>query len=79
MSRKVARELSFKVIFSFYFQNENEQIESLINNLENETKDINSEDELEILSGLSEGVEITKETKSTYEDGMKVTIKKTSK
>ena len=60
MSRKVARELSFKVIFSFYFQNENEQIESLINNLENETKDINSEDKeyiKEIVNGVTENKE----------------------
>lgn len=40
---------------------------------------INSEDELEIVSGVTEGMEITKETKSTYEDGMAVTIKKESK
>jgi multidrug efflux pump subunit AcrA (membrane-fusion protein) len=37
---------------------------------------LNSEEELEIISGVPEGVEITRETKSTYEDGMKVTIKK---
>ena len=30
------------------------------------------------IGGVTEGTEITKETKSTYEDGMKVTIKKTS-
>ena len=43
MSRKIARELSFKVIFSFNFQNENEEIESLINNLENEDNINNKE------------------------------------
>jgi len=40
---------------------------------------LNSEDELEIVSGVTEGMEITKETKSTYEDGMKVTVKEASK
>ena len=44
MSRKIARELTFKVIFSIDFQNENEQIKSLISNLENETNEINDED-----------------------------------
>ncbi len=44
MSRKIARELSFKVIFSFDFQNEDEQIENLINNLENEAKELTIED-----------------------------------
>lgn len=69
MSRKVARELSFKVIFSFYFQNENEQIESLINNLENETKDINSEDKeyiKEIVNGVTENKEKLDETIKKY-------------
>ena len=46
MSRKIARELAFKVIFSFNFQDENEQIESLIDNLENETNDINLEEKV---------------------------------
>lgn len=55
MSRKVARELSFKVIFSFNFQSENEEIESLINNLENETNDVTKEDKeyiKEIVNGI---------------------------
>lgn len=57
MSRKVARELSFKVIFSINFQSEDEEIESLINNLENETKDITKEDKeyiKEIVTGIKE-------------------------
>lgn len=60
MSRKIARELSFKVIFSFNFQNENEEIESLINNLENETNDITNEDKeyiREIISGIIQNKE----------------------
>lgn len=45
MSRKIARELAFKVVFSVDFQHENEDIEKLIANLKNETKEINQEDE----------------------------------
>lgn len=55
MSRKIARELSFKVIFSFNFQDENEQIESLINNLEGESNDINAEDK-EYIKDIVKGV-----------------------
>lgn len=68
MSRKVARELSFKVVFSFNFQSENEEIESLINNLENETNDITKEDKeyiKEIVTGIIE-----------YKDKLDETIKK---
>lgn len=57
MSRKVARELSFKVIFSFNFQSENEEIEALINNLESETTDITKEDKeyiKQIVTGIVE-------------------------
>ena len=61
MSRKVARELTFKVIFSFNFQNENEQIESLIDNLESETNDINHEDK-EYIKSIVKGVIEKKET-----------------
>lgn len=45
MSRKIARELAFKVVFSVDFQHENEDIEELIANLKNETKEITQEDE----------------------------------
>ena len=61
MSRKVARELTFKVIFSFNFQNENEQIESLIDNLESETNDVNHEDK-EYIKSIVKGVIEKKET-----------------
>lgn len=44
MSRKIARELAFKVIFSVDFQHENEDVEKLIMNLEDETKEITQED-----------------------------------
>lgn len=61
MSRKIARELAFKVIFSFNFQDENEQIESLIDNLENETNDINLEDK-EYIKSIVKGVIEKKDT-----------------
>lgn len=38
MSRKVAREIAFQVVFSSNFQNENEEIENLINNLISEQR-----------------------------------------
>ena len=60
MSRKIARELTFKVIFSFNFQNENEQIETLIDNLEKETNDINLEDK-EYIKNIVKGVIETKD------------------
>lgn len=69
MSRKIARELTFKVIFSFNFQNENEQIESLIDNLESETKDINLEDKeyiKSIVKGVIENKEQLDETIKKY-------------
>lgn len=61
MSRKIARELTFKVIFSFNFQDENEQIEALIDNLQNETNDINLEDK-EYIKSIVNGVIEKKET-----------------
>ena len=69
MSRKVARELSFKVIFSFNFQSEDEEIESLINNLENETNDITKEDKeyiKDIVTGIIEHKDKLDETIKKY-------------
>lgn len=69
MSRKVARELSFKVIFSFNFQSEEEEIESLINNLENETNDITKEDKeyiKDIVTGIIEHKDKLDETIKKY-------------
>ena len=43
MSRKIAREISFKVIFSSDFQNEEEKIEELIKGLESDSKEITKE------------------------------------
>ena len=61
MSRKIARELTFKVIFSFNFQNEDESIETLISNLEKETNELNEEDK-EYISQVVNGVIQNKET-----------------
>ena len=61
MSRKIARELAFKVIFSFNFQDENEQIESLIDNLKNETNEINQEDS-DYINSITKGVIEKKDT-----------------
>lgn len=69
MSRKVARELSFKVIFSFNFQSENEEIEALIDNLENETNDITNEDKeyiRQIIKGIIDNKENLDETIKKY-------------
>lgn len=55
MSRKIARELAFKVVFSMDFQHENEEIENLILNLKKETKDINEED-TEYIRNIVQGV-----------------------
>lgn len=55
MSRKVARELTFKVIFSFDFQNEDERIDALIANLKNETNELTKEDE-EYIKAIVKGV-----------------------
>lgn len=69
MSRKVARELSFKVVFSFNFQAEDEQIEALINDLEKETTDITKEDKVyikEIVKGIMTHKEQLDETIKKY-------------
>ena len=69
MSRKVARELSFKVIFSFNFQSESESIETLINNLESETNDITKDDKeyiKEIVKGIIENKDMLDETIKKY-------------
>ena len=71
MSRKVARELSFKVIFSINFQSEDEEIESLINNLENETDDITKEDK-EYIKEIVTGI---KENKDKLDDEIKKYLK----
>lgn len=55
MSRKIARELTFKVIFSFDFQNEDEQLETLITNLKKEVNDLTNEDE-EYIKEIIKGV-----------------------
>lgn len=55
MSRKIARELAFKVVFSMDFQHESEEIENLILNLKKETKDINEED-TEYIRNIVQGV-----------------------
>ena len=55
MSRKVARELSFKTIFSYDFQKEEEPLEHLIENLKEETKEITPEDN-EYIHSVVEGV-----------------------
>ncbi len=60
MSRKVARELSFKTIFSYDFQNEEEHLEDLIENLKEETKEITPEDN-EYIHSVVEGVVSHKE------------------
>lgn len=47
MSRKLAREITFKVVFSSNFQNKVEEIESLIENLANDnelTEEVTTED-----------------------------------
>lgn len=60
MSRKIARELTFKVIFSLDFQNEDEQIKGLIANLENETNEITEEDK-EYIESIAKGVSLKKD------------------
>lgn len=60
MSRKIARELAFKVIFSVDFQHENEDVEKLIMNLEDETKEITQEDK-GYINGIVQGVMAKKE------------------
>ena len=60
MSRKIARELAFKVIFSVDFQHENEDVEKLIMNLEDETKEITQEDK-EYINDIVQGVMAKKE------------------
>lgn len=60
MSRKIARELAFKVIFSVDFQHENEDVEKLIMNLEDETKEITQEDK-EYINDIVQGVIAKKE------------------
>lgn len=60
MSRKIARELAFKVIFSVDFQHENEDVEKLIMNLEDETKEITQE-EKGYINDIVQGVIAKKE------------------
>ena len=60
MSRKIARELAFKVIFSVDFQHENEDVEKLIMNLEDETKEITQEDK-GYINDIVQGVMAKKE------------------
>ena len=60
MSRKIARELEFKVIFSVDFQHENEDVEKLIMNLEDETKEITQEDK-GYINDIVQGVMAKKE------------------
>lgn len=60
MSRKIARELAFKVIFSVDFQHENEEVEKLIMNLEDETKEITQEDK-GYINDIVQGVMAKKE------------------
>ena len=60
MSRKIARELTFKVIFSLDFQNEDEQIKGLIANLENENNEITEEDK-EYIESIAKGVSLKKD------------------
>lgn len=69
MSRKIARELVFKVIFSMNFQHENEEIENLILNLKNETNDITKEDSeyiKDIVWGVTEKKELLDEKIKKY-------------
>lgn len=60
MSRKIAREISFKVIFSSGFQNEEEKIEELIKGLESDSKEITKEDE-EYIKEIVKGIVSKKE------------------
>lgn len=60
MSRKIAREISFKVIFSSDFQSEDEKIEELIKGLENDSKEITKEDE-EYIKDIVKGIVSKKE------------------
>lgn len=60
MSRKIARELTFKVIFSLDFQNDDEQINELIANLENESNEITKEDKAYI-EAVAKGVATKKD------------------
>lgn len=69
MSRKIARELVFKVIFSMNFQHENEELENLILNLKNETNDITKEDSeyiKDIVWGVTEKKELLDEKIKKY-------------
>ena len=60
MSRKAARELAFKTIFSFDFQGEKSDLDTVIDTLKQEIDDITKEDE-EYIQSVVEGVVEKKE------------------
>ena len=72
MSRKIARELAFKVIFSVDFQHENEDVEKLIMNLEDETTRQALEAMFDVNQTTSEQEDIIRDLVSTLSGGEEI-------
>ena len=72
MSRKVARELAFKVVFSYDFQEDESTFDNLINDLKKENTDITEEDDAyiqNVVAGVVEKKEALDEIIKKYLKG----------